>query len=390
MPEVVINIANKPHPAQQEVLNSSARFKVLMCGRRFGKSLISQLTALIEASKGHKVAYITPTYLLAKSFFAELDKNLPPTVKRNASDLTIQMNGGVVRFFTGERLDNLRGLKFHLAIIDEASFIPDLEDGWNNSIRPTLTDYKGKAIFLSTPRGKNYFYSLFMRGQGGDNDWESFKFSTYDNPYIDKEEIDAAKRQLPDVVFRQEYLADPAENAANPFGNVHISACTFPISNMPVVSYGIDLAKSNDYTCIIGVDSFGSVAYFDRFQTDWRDTQRRIKALPKAPMLIDSTGVGDPIFEDLAREGLPVTGFKFTSQSKQMIMEGLVSAMHNRNVTFPEGIITSELQVFEYQYTAHGVRYSAPSGFHDDTVCALALAIHHKSANVGSGRYSFG
>ena len=227
MTEVVINIANKPHPAQQEVLNSPARFKVLMCGRRFGKSLISQLTALIEASKGHKVAYITPTYLLAKSFFAELDKNLPPTVKRNASDLTIQMNGGVIRFFTGERLDNLRGLKFHLAIIDEASFIPDLEDGCNNSIRPTLTDYKGKAIFLSTPRGKNYFYSLFMRGQGGDKDWESFKFSTYDNPYIDPEEINAAKRQLPDVVFKQEYLADPAENAANPFGNVHISACTF-------------------------------------------------------------------------------------------------------------------------------------------------------------------
>jgi len=89
------------------------------------------------------------------------------------------------------------------------------------------------------------------------------------------------------------------------------------------------------------------------------------------------------------RDGLPVTPFKFTSSSKQMIMEGLVSAMHQRNVTFPDGVITSELQVFEYQYTAHGVRYSAPSGFHDDTVCALALAVYHKSANVGTGRYAF-
>lgn len=389
MAEVVINIANKPHSAQQKVLDSSARFKVLMCGRRFGKSLVSQLTALMECSKGHKVAYITPTYLLAKSFFIELDKNLPPSIKRNASDLTININGGVIRFFTGERLDNLRGLKFHLAIVDEASFIPDLENGWINSIRPTLTDYKGKAIFLSTPRGKNYFYSLFAKGQGGDKDWESFKFTTYDNPFIDKEEIDAAKRQMPEVAFRQEYLADPAENAANPFGLVHINACTFPLSNGKVVSYGIDLAKSNDYTVIIGVDQHGSVAYFDRFQEDWRSTRNKIKSLPSAPMLIDSTGVGDPIFEELARDGLPATGFKFTSSSKQMIMEGLVSAMHQRNVTFPEGVITSELQVFEYQYTAHGVRYSAPSGFHDDTVCALALAIHHKQANVGSGRYSF-
>jgi len=130
----------------------------------------------------------------------------------------------VIRFFTGERLDNLRGLKFHLVLIDEASFIPDLEDGWINSIRPTLTDYRGKAIFLSTPRGKNYFYSLFLKGQGGDNNWESFKFSTYDNPFIDKEEIDSARLQMPDVAFRQEYLADPSENAANPFGSVRIQS----------------------------------------------------------------------------------------------------------------------------------------------------------------------
>ncbi len=389
MPEVVINIANKPHAAQQTVLDSTARFKVLMCGRRFGKSLVSQLTALVEASKGHRVAYITPTYLLAKSFFSELDKNLPPSVKRNASDLTIQINGGIIRFFTGERLDNLRGMKFHLAIIDEASFIPNLEDGWINSIRPTLTDYRGKAIFLSTPRGKNYFYSLFVKGQGGEKDWDSFKYTTYDNPFIDKEEIDAAKRQMPEVAFRQEYMADPAENAANPFGLVHINACTFPLSSYPVVVYGIDLAKSSDYTVIIGLDQYGSVAYFDRFQTDWKDTRNRIKVLPKAPMLIDSTGVGDPIVEDLMRDGLPITPFKFTSSSKQMIMEGLVSAMHQRNVTFPDGVITSELQVFEYQYTAHGVRYSAPSGFHDDTVCALALAVYHKSSNVGTGRYAF-
>jgi hypothetical protein len=161
MAAVSITISNKPHAAQQEVLDSVARFRVLMCGRRFGKSLISQIISLLECSKGHKIAYITPTYLLAKAFFSELDKVLPSSVKRNASDLKIEMNGGVVRFFTGERLDNLRGLKFHLVLIDEASFIPDLEDGWINSIRPTLTDYRGKAIFLSTPRGKNYFYSLF-------------------------------------------------------------------------------------------------------------------------------------------------------------------------------------------------------------------------------------
>jgi phage FluMu gp28-like protein len=389
MASVSITIANKPHAAQQEVLDSAARFRVLMCGRRFGKSLISQIISLLECSKGHKIAYITPTYLLAKAFFSELDKVLPSSVKRNASDLKIEMNGGVVRFFTGERLDNLRGLKFHLVLIDEASFIPDLEDGWINSIRPTLTDYRGKAIFLSTPRGKNYFYSLFLKGQGGDINWQSFKFSTYDNPFIDKEEIDSARLQMPDVAFRQEYLADPSENAANPFGNVHIQSCVHPLSNSAPVCFGIDLAKSSDYTVIIGLDQHGNTCWFDRFQRDWRSTTQAITALPKVPMLIDATGVGDPIVEDLQREGIPVTGFKFTSSSKQQIMEGLISSMHQRKISYPPGIIVAEMETFEYQYTKHGVRYSAPSGFHDDTVCALALANHHRTINTGTGRYAF-
>ncbi len=103
-------------------------------------------------------------------------------------------------------------------------------------------DYKGKALFVSTPKGKNYFYSLFMNNS---NEWESFKFSTYDNPYIDKNEIDDARRQLPEVVFEQEYMANPAENAANPFGTQFIRNCIHPVSTMPVVAFGIDLAKSS-------------------------------------------------------------------------------------------------------------------------------------------------
>jgi len=157
-----------------------------MCGRRFGKSELAQTEIIYNLIEGYSVAYITPTYQLAKTFFNKLSKVLPFVT--NKSDLIIELpNGGNITFFTGERLDNLRGRKFHFVIIDEASFIPNLEDGWLNSIRPTLTDYKGRALFLSTPKGKNYFYSLFMKG--GDNDWQSFKFSTYDNPYISKDEI---------------------------------------------------------------------------------------------------------------------------------------------------------------------------------------------------------
>lgn len=375
-----------PHLNQKKILDAERRFIVIMCGRRFGKSELSQILIIKEALKGGNVAYITPTYGLAQVFFERLTKVLP--FKSNISKLKIYCpNEGSIEFFTGERLDNLRGRKFHLVIVDEAAFIPDLEDGWNNSIRPTLTDYEGKAVFLSTPRGKNFFYSLFMKQ--GENDWQSFKFSTYDNPHINPREIDEARIQLPEVVFEQEYMANPSENSANPFGNAFIKRCVKPISAQPIVCYGIDLAKSVDYTVIIGLDKDGNVAYFDRFQMDWHNTKETIKRLPPAPIVVDSTGVGDPILEDLLREGVNIEGLKFTSQSKQQLMEGLASAIQQGRIGFPEGVIVDELDVFEYQFTAHGVRYSAPSGFHDDTVMALALAWQNHNIKRGSGRYAF-
>ncbi len=381
----------RPHTNQAKVLNSKARFKVLMSGRRWGKSLICQVITCLESMQGKRVAYITPTYLLAKAFFDELALLMPANVAiPNRSDLTFKLiSGGSIRFFTGERLDNLRGLKFHYVIIDEASFIPDLEDGWNNAIRPTLTDYQGKAIFLSTPKGKNFFYSLFLKGIDPSPEWESFKFSSYDNPHISDDEIDSARLALPEVVFEQEYMANPAENSANPFGSQALSKCLSAMSDQNVKCYGIDLAKYSDWTVIIGLDNNGNVAYFERFQSDWSTTQNKIRQLPKAPMLIDSTGVGDPVVEQLQREGLAIEGFKFTSQSKQELMLGLQVAIHQEKIHYTPGMIQEELEIFEYQYSANGVKYSAPSGFHDDCVMALALAWRKLDFKAGTGKYNF-
>ena len=377
---------SEPHINQQVILDSSSRFRVVMCGRRFGKSELSQVEMISNALKGYQVAYITPTYKLAKTFFEKLTQVIP--FENNKSDLIINFpNKGSVEFFTGERLDNLRGRKFHLVVIDEASFIPNLEDGWLNSIRPTLTDYKGKALFLSTPKGKNYFYSLFMKGG---EDWESFKFTTYDNPYIDKSEIDDARRQLPEAVFEQEYMANPMENAANPFGSNKINECIKPLSNLQPSYYGIDLAKSFDWTVIVGLDINGAVCYFNRFQKDWKQTKETILTIDRSkPVMIDSTGVGDAITEDLQKSFSTMNGFKYTASSKQQLMELLASTIHNNEVSFPSGYIKDELDIFEYQYTATGVRYNAPQGYHDDCVNALALAVKCKNEYKYSGVYRY-
>lgn len=378
----------EPHQNQQIILDCNERFIVVMCGRRFGKSELCQVKIISEAIQGKKVAYITPTYNLAKRFFAKLSERLP--FQNNKSDLIIEFpNNGVIEFFTGERLDNLRGRKFHLVVIDEASYIGDLENGWLNSIRPTLTDYQGKAIFLSTPKGKNYFYSLFLKGLS-EKDWKSFQYTTYDNPHILRSEIDDAKLELPDAVFNQEYLADPMENASNPFGIVHIKNCTMQQSKLEPMYFGIDLAKSFDWSVVIGLDINGCVSYFERFQKDWKQTKEHILTLNKIrPIYIDSTGVGDAITEDLQRHFQNMYGYKYNSKSKQQLMELLASKIQNKQVTFPSGSITQELEIFEYQFTSTGVKYNAPSGFNDDCVNALALAVKCMDAHKHTGVYHF-
>jgi hypothetical protein len=213
--------------------------------------------------------------------------------------------------------------------------------------------------------------------------------STYTNPFIDPLEVDDAKADLPALAFSQEYLAEFNDNIANPFGIAFIEQCSYPLSGEPAVCFGIDLAKSHDFTVIIGLDKNGSVCHFQRFQKPWRETLQAIRELPNVPVKIDSTGVGDPIVEDFQRIRSNVVGFKFNQTSKQQIMEGLATAIQQRKITFPDGFITDELSNFEYEYTRTGVKYTAPNGLHDDCVCALALAWDlHKSA-VTSGTYSW-
>jgi phage FluMu gp28-like protein len=159
------------------------------------------------------------------------------------------------------------------------------------------------------------------------------------------------------------------------------------MSNQPAVCFGVDVARSFDFTVIIGLDRNCQVCYFERFQKDWRQTTQAIINLPNVPIAIDGTGVGGPIGEDVARVK-QVDIVIFTQHTKQAMMEALALAIQQRKITFPEGVITDELKNFEYEYSKMGVKYSAPSGLHDDAVCALALALT-KWKSGGDGQYSY-
>lgn len=374
MNEITITL-NLLHEAQQKVSDERKRFNALCCGRRWGKSLMA-VNLLSETSlDGYPAGYFAPTYKLLEITFKQALETLDPVIKRKHDNQFIELiTGGIIDFWSLDNQHAGRSRKYKRVIVDEAAFVKQLWESWTQALRPTLTDLKGDAWFLSTPKGKNDFFKLYQRGKTGEENWMSWQMPTSTNPFIDISEIKDAQKDLPELAFSQEYLAEFNDNVANPFGFQFIKLCTMPMSREPAICFGIDLAKSFDWTVIIGLDRFGQVCFFERFQNDWHITKQKILQLPKAPMKVDSTGVGDPIVEDLQRQRPNITGFKYNQTSKQQLMEGLQAAIQQRKITFPEGLITAELEQFEYEYTRTGVKYTAPPGMHDDCVNALALA----------------
>jgi hypothetical protein len=236
---------------------------------------------------------------------------------------------------------------------------------------------------------KNWAYQLARKAESGVPGWRYSKITAADAVaanVLQADEVAEAQRDLPEQVFKELYLAEPSDDQGNPFGIDAIYKCVAPMSNKEPVCWGWDLAKSVDWTWGIGLDEDGAVCRSERWQSPWEETLKRIVNITAGiPALVDSTGVGDAILEFLAKAGSNFEGFKFTSTSKQQLMERLAVAIQQQQITFPEGQLLNELLSFEYVYTRTGAQYSAPSGLHDDGVCSLALAVYHQDNKPGIG-----
>lgn len=194
-------------PTQKEVARNRARFKVLCCGRRWGKTTlaIEEIKGKIASGKT-KIAYIATTYQQARDIVWNLLKTELKGAFFNEQRLEIQIGKCILVLRGWESIETLRGQAFDFLILDEVASMKKFWIGWQEVLRPTLTDTKGKAMFISTPKGYNHFYDLFNL-ELNDTDYKSFKFSSYDNPFLPKEEIDKAQQTLPTERFEQEYMA---------------------------------------------------------------------------------------------------------------------------------------------------------------------------------------
>jgi hypothetical protein len=390
----VQTVYNRPtlYPKQAQFVDDPSRFTYIEAGTKSGKTIacIIWLHEQTIKTKGKNEArwWIAPFYTTAKIAFTRWWEFIPDNIKtlfeRNQSELSIRYpSGNKVYFKSAEKPDALYGEDVYDVVIDEASRMR--EESWN-AIRSTLTATEGRAKIIGNVKGKkNWFYRYAQQQKQEPAGY--YRLTSYDNPFISADEIDLARKNLPEKVFNELYLSEPSDDGSNPFGISHINANIYDLSNGVPVCYGVDLAKSVDYTVIIGIDNEGMVCYFDRFQKDWKQTTEIIgNVIKHTPTAIDSTGVGDPIVEDLQRNHYGVESFRFSSNSKQQIMEGLANAIQKNLIKYPKQV-AEELECFEFQYTRTGVRYSAPDGFHDDIVCALALAWYKYSNESRTGTY---
>jgi phage FluMu gp28-like protein len=244
---------------------------------------------------------------------------------------------------------------------------------------------------------KNWFYKMCRRAEAGDKNMGYHKITwrhAVNAGVLQLAEIEDARAQLPPSVFRELYEADAADDEGNPFGIEAIRKCRIgAFSKDPIACWGWDLGKRHDWTVGVALDRKARMVKLVRFQVPWAETKRRIISETNGKRaLVDATGVGDPIAEDLAHSG-PFTPFIFTSRSKQDLMELLQSEIQQQRLGLTGDVLLNELESFEYEYRGRdgrftGVYYSAPPGQYDDCVCALALATRHLGVRSGEFRHA--
>ena len=396
----VITIQYLPQDYQLEIHEDKSRFKVIVRGRRGGKTEEEIQGAVMDAVRNPGRHWIVgPNYRQIKSIVwtrlkavlsidSDWEFNEQELYAHNRNILDDKGTPTRIELKGADKEDSLVGVALKSLRVDEAALVRG--NVWSLVLRPMLADYKAPAYFYSTPRGKNWFYDLYMRGVNGDVDWRSWRQPTAINKYISQEEISEMKRDMTEMMFSQEVMAEFLSEETGVFKKIR--QCIVGTYKKAVDGrfyvMGVDLAKTVDFTVLTVMDSVTrEVVAWERFQDlSWSVQKLRIQELASrynnALCIVDSTGVGDPITEDLQRAGLSLwysgekAGFKFTNDSKNQLINNLAIAIEQRRITFPnEPILIDELNAFEYGITDGGrIKYGAPDGKHDDCVISLALA----------------
>jgi hypothetical protein len=408
-----------PHPAQVPVIESQARFKVMNCGRRFGKTVIAAKLLTTAARKPNQMLWwVAPTYRIVKRGYVEVLKQLPagsltkpapPATNFDAGRAVVLefKNGTTMEFYSAERPEGMLGAAVDFAVLDEASRMkPSI---WQETISPTLIDHLGKALMISTPKGRNWFYYEWLKGQDPlETEYASWTFTTQDNPTLPPGEADRMAASMPRMEADQEIFAKFLAAGSSVFlleqqalqeGKVKPSGLVEGVAPKGHVYLGIDLARTNDYTVLNGETEDGLNIFWERVpHVAWEEQRRRIRravaVLRRAgcegvTLMVDEGNAGSVIVEDLRDAGYDTEGVNFTTQKAPMVRllandleRGRTKILNDKQYGL------TEFENYEMDTTPNGrYTYSAPEGQHDDCVSAKMLS-HWGVINFGVGNIS--
>ncbi len=350
---------------------------------------MSGAIAMAMANAGAQVAWMAPTYKNSRPLW-RWSENTVSSLKRYGVEVSraeriIQFpTGGFLGIYSADNPDAIRGEAFHMVILDEAARIS--EETWQDAVQPTLADFDGRAVLISTPKGKNWFFNEFMRaGQSAPELAAAFNAPTTDNPNPNiRRAAELAKTRVSEMTYRQEWLAQFVEGGIV-FRNVRRQATLSPVAPQAGREYviGADWGRTTDYTVFAVLDVRAQqMCEMQRFtQVDYPTQAMRLEALSRrwnnAPVIAEYNSMGGPMIEEMQRRNLPVIAFTTTNASKTLVIDGLVRAFEFGDIEIlHDSILIGELEAFASEPTATGIKYGAPEGLHDDCVMSLALAWH--------------
>jgi hypothetical protein len=391
-----------PHTGgQDEVATSEARFIALRAGRRWGKTEVAASKAINAAlGEDQMVWWVSNSADNVKRGYRKVLQYLPssllakPAPSEGANSKVLHLvTGSRIEFYTagsagsaessGKDSSALTGEGVDYLVVDEAALIAEMV--WYQHLRPTLSDTGGRALFISTPRGRNWFWKMWKRGQLPGKDYASFHFTSYDNPYIPDSEIDDAREDLPEIMFRQEYLAEFVSNAASIFTvdeeNI-VAGLAAPYGHLVG---GLDLAKQADWTVLdIARGHDRRPVLLERWQKrSWPSTMRKVideirdleamGDVDGVTLMVDSTGLGDVVFDTLDEAGLDVIDVNFGSGRQKELMVRQLAADLEKHEAYILEEQREEHESYEYRLTPTGrYQFEAATG-HDDYVAAKML-----------------
>lgn len=370
-------------------------------GRRWGKTVLGGTLVLNTLRQHGRVAWITPTYKNSRPLWrwcvnAVANEVRTGKIRLSKVDRSLETRGGgFLGIYSADNIDSIRGEAFHLAVLDEAARID--EDARTDAIMPTLADYAGEEIIITSPKGKNWVYKEFLRGQDDGKHTASWQAPTSANPSPSiRQAFDLARQRVSERTFRQEWLAEFVEG-----GEVfrHIDAakvadCQQHAQPGHQYIFGIDFGRIEDYTVVTVIDlAMGACVHVDRFnKIDWSLQVGRIVALFErfrpTSIVAERNAMGDPVINMLYEKELPVWPFTTTNATKQTIIDALALAFEQGAIKIVDDPhLVTELQAYEAKQLPSGLmKYGAPAGLHDDCVMSLALAWH--GAAVGDMEFA--